>query len=172
MLELARSALCNLLEVITFERLISLFEVAAIGAAAYLAYKVGKKQNQINESLLGLHLVPRVAIALDFKEQKIHILNKGTSTVYVWGLHGFGFVDNTEDDPSSIEPDMELNMPMLSMLALAKVRKGNFKESLFTKISAVDGKKYKLKTTIYCDYENDELKNIRAQNHPIESWVE
>ncbi len=172
MLELARSALSNLVEAITFDRFIALLEVVTIGIAAILAFRVGKRQNQINENLLGLHLTPRLTVTCDPKGKKIHISNQGGSTVYVWGFQGLGFSNKIGEEPVAIEPNASIKIKVFDLFTIAKTKKASSVEPIFIFVSTIDGKKFKLKTTIHFDFEDSELQDVRAQNHPIGEWRE
>lgn len=157
------------LEDITFERVVAILEVLVIGIAAYLAYKVGKKQNQINEKLLGLHFVPRVAITFNLAEEKIAILNNGTSAVHLLELKGVLYCDEL---PATIQPGMNWSASISPLLKNEEIKKGNFKQSLHTKLLADDGKKYILETVLYFHFEGDILKNVGLQNYPIKECIE
>lgn len=162
----------NLYDVITLDRSLVLLEVAVIGVAAFFAYKVGKKQNQINENILGLHLAPRLFITIDLSKEKIYITNSGSNTVDLWRLTGKGIEDKRIEEPLTIQPNTNINLKMAKLFEIARTRNDSFVESIVIYISSTDGKKFKLKTTIHFDIKHGELMEVRAQNHPLEEWSE
>jgi hypothetical protein len=115
------------------------------------ALYVGVKQYQINKQLIELQHQPSIEIAAT--DEQLQILNKGTSSIWLWGTHAEHSNRALEGEPRLITPQGFYYIPLDALKANILGRIGQDGEehlALTVFIKTADGRKYTVRSVLFC----------------------
>lgn len=120
--------------------------------AAFLgALYVGIKQYQINKQLIELQHQPSVEVATT--EDQLHILNKGSNSIWLWGSHVDHSPKTIEKEPRLITPHGFYYIPLAALKASVLRRVGTGGQERLTLslfVSTADKRKYVIRNVLLC----------------------
>jgi len=146
--------------------------IAAI-AAAVLAWKIGTKQNDLNEVLLGLNYVPSVLFTYNKSTKHFGFQNMGKANVFWWGNRVYATSEsvggeNIESHGSLITPN-GVYSSKADFLEPTALRCSENVASIFYDFFITDqnGKHYTFKNRLLCDKPDGTIQEVYTQTWSI-----
>lgn len=141
--------------------------------AAFLgALYVGIKQYQINKRLIELQHQPSIEVAAT--DDQLQVLNKGSSSVWLWGSHVGHSSKVIEKEPRLITPQGFYYIPLVALKANVLKRVGSVGEerlSLTLFVTTADERKYVIRCMLLCVVASEQV-TVHSQTVGIarEEW--
>lgn len=163
-------------ELSTFEcwQLINMTAQSFLLLAAFLgAFYVGMKQYQINKQLVELQHQPSVEVAV--ADEQLQVLNKGTSSIWLWGTDLEHSQKSIEEKPRLITPSGFYYIPIERLKRSSLERIGpNGEEhlSLSIFIKTTDDRKYVIRNNVFCKAQEGNV-SVHSQTIAVdnEEWT-
>jgi hypothetical protein len=137
------------------------------------ALYVGVKQYQINKQLIELQHQPSLEVAAT--PDQIQVLNKGNTSVWLWGTEVEHSPKTVETEPRLITPQGFYYIPLAALCENVRARVGPTGQERLTFllfIKTADGRKYVIRNLLLCIAQEGHV-SIRSQTIAIDQqeWL-